>query len=245
MGEKMRDLFITNVGSHMWGMEHDKSDVDLFRCYQAPSESFLLGNRHDGGHQILKLDGKEYGYTDKLCDISSFEIGHVIKQLLKGNVNFLWGVMSPNIVDDSEELQRLRKIVEENVAKNCYDSINGLTISNTKKYFFDSGFIGCNVKDWLQFGFYKNSMTYKEDETISDSVDLKKLNVICRTLLFGIHVLRGDGFVFEKTNTKSLGELKELYERFLVDYDYCRLPKKPDEVPFNDYLLDLRMEDLK
>ena len=122
-------LFKTIVGSKMWGQHRSDSDIDLFECYVFDSRSFLLGNTHDGGHSSKK------GNEDK----DSFEIGHVVRQLQKGNVNFLWGVMSPKVqmanIDIEPNLWDLRKIVRENLSRATTYSIRGFVIHNLKHWF--------------------------------------------------------------------------------------------------------------
>jgi len=41
----MKTLFETVFGSHAWGMSHEKSDVDIFRCYVMDSNKVLLGQK--------------------------------------------------------------------------------------------------------------------------------------------------------------------------------------------------------
>ena len=126
-------LFRTVVGSHMWGQHHSKSDVDMFECYVFDSRSFLIGNRHDGGHHSeIEKEGIK-------IEKDTYEIGHVIRQLLKGNVNYLWGVMSPKVEmaarNISPSLWDLREIVQNNLSKATMYSIKGFVIHNLKHWF--------------------------------------------------------------------------------------------------------------
>lgn len=200
--------FQTVVGSHMWGMDTPESDKDLFRCYIAPSEDFLLGKRHDGGHQ---------SHSEGI-DVASFEIGHVIRQLKKGNLNFIQGVMSGIMEETSGEHEELKKIVRENIAKNVYNSVHGMSYKNYKKY------------------FDKQSLS-REDEA-------KKLKQIGRVIMFGVRILQGDGITFEPYNIESRYAVMDLIRILDKAYDRSKLPEKPDDKPFDDFLLKVRLSRL-
>ena len=51
-----RHLFSTLTGYHVWNMQHCDSDKDLFVCYAAPSEDFLIGKTHNKGHHSNLMD---------------------------------------------------------------------------------------------------------------------------------------------------------------------------------------------
>jgi hypothetical protein len=111
----MKTLFITNVGSHAWGMNRPDSDIDLFKVYLAPSTDFLLGMRHEGGHQN----------QDGINDVASYELGMVIKFALKNNFNFLIGILSPIVVEDWVKLKELKELTLKNLSRECFYSIDG------------------------------------------------------------------------------------------------------------------------
>jgi hypothetical protein len=75
-------LFVTEVGSRMWGMADETSDYDLFCCYNTPAKEYLRTGEFEKTkpHKNFIEDGKEY-------DIQYMEIGHLVKLLMKGNVN--------------------------------------------------------------------------------------------------------------------------------------------------------------
>ena len=220
-------LSTTNVGSHMWKMNHENSDTDLFTIYVADTKEYLMG--------IANLDStsKSNGLTgkDKVEEVRH-EIGHVIEQLLTGNVNFLWGVLSPIIIypkqtfdafaqhpEDLEPFQTLRDIVKDNLAKNSYNSIHGLAIANKRKY-LDS--VGC-----------------------PEDVKKKKVKIILRTLNFGINILRGNGSLFDKIADDLDIQIVEPWIQELENvYRDSQLPESPNPEPFRQYLFDLRMRNL-
>jgi len=207
----MKTLFITNVGSHLWKMNRPDSDVDLYKVYIAPSENFLLGKMHMGGHE-----GKS-GNTETV----SFEVGHVIKQLKGGNLNHLLGVMSNIILETSSEHAELQKILSENIGKNCYHSIHGMSWHNYKRYFEDS------PKTRL------DELEYK-----------KKLGQIGRVIKFGINLLRGGGFMFESYQPKSWWDIRKMLEELDESYKTSLLPEQSDGEVFDDFLLRLRLKHL-
>lgn len=202
-------LFETNIGSHMWKMNHKKSDMDIAVVYIMDSKNFFLGKRPKG-KQIQK---EEYDYI-------FYELNHVISHLLKGNCNYLWTVMSPiHISKYKSAFEELRQIVSTNIAKNCYNSINGLSKHNIY-HFIESG--------------DNKSLKYR-----------KKLNVIGRTLKFGINVLTWGKFMFEKVKIQNEEELYFLKHELDQAYMYSTLPEKPDPEPFEKYLIKWKLHKLK
>jgi len=219
----IENLFTTTIGSHLWSMEHANSDTDLFQVYVASTEDILKGTANLKSIFIQKDN----------VDTHKHEVGKVIEQLLKGNLNFLVGVVSPivnacyayeePIGDGSCEyemklpLYELQKIVKENIAKNCYHSIHGLAVGNYKKY-IESGL---------------------------DNTPQRCAKVL-RTLAFGITLLYTGKFEFApktgedgaETIIRWLGGLEQAYKS-------STLPEKPNEKPFREWLYNIRMVDLE
>lgn len=205
----MLKLFTTNVGSHMWQMNHEKSDSDLHSVFMMDSKDFMLGKKKKG-----KFTQKDS--VDTTCT----ELNQTINQLLKGNVNYLWAVMSPIFVEEYKSaLRELREIVSSNLAKNCFHSINGLAKHNIY-HFVTKG--------------DRYSDKYK-----------KKLNVIGRSLKFGIGILTWGKCLFEKVDIKSEEELWSLKDRLNASYNNSALPDKPDPEPFEKYLIKWRLYKMK
>jgi predicted nucleotidyltransferase len=119
-------LFVTEVGSRMWGMEDLASDYDLFQCYRQPAAEYLKSG-------TFKKSRPARTYTiegdDKPVDAQYMEIGHLVNLLKKGNVNALWAVCSPVVHLDSPVLQQLKKITLDNLSRQSYHSIKGLAMS--------------------------------------------------------------------------------------------------------------------
>jgi len=128
---KMNEIvWRSTVGSHMWGMNHAGSDFDIFEV--------IIQNTHEvlAGRQIR--GGKEEKSDNPPTDKTIYEIGHVVEQLQKGNINFLWGLVSPVSVytEWGKGFQsELKKIVLDNLPKNFIHSITGLVRQNLAKYY--------------------------------------------------------------------------------------------------------------
>ena len=212
-------LWKTDVGSWMWKMNRPDSDHDWYIGYLFDSRSFLLGNAHIHGHQT----------HSKVEDKSSFELGIIIQQLLMGNANHLWGILSPNIEVTSEELVKLKALVESHPAKNCYNSIKGMAVHNIHDY-FDS----TTSKKRVQTEMRENPKLY-----------WKKLNTVTRVLEFGIRILEGKGYQFLPTNYSQRSDIDKILHDLEIAHENSSLPEKPDPEPFEAFLLNLRMKNLQ
>lgn len=210
-------LWETNVGSHMWNMNRPDSDYDIFEAYIVDTKELLRGRAKTESYQ------KHYpvnGDTVKVdTDVSGHEIGTVIQQLLKGNMNYLWGVMSPIIISQKDQtLERLRDIVKRNIAKNCVNSIRGMVIGNYNKYIL-----------------YGSNNTCTGDELV------KKCNMMARSLDFGEHILKGDGFMFNSFTATTPADVQYMLKKIDQALAESRLPEFPNEEPYREFLLNLRM----
>jgi len=128
----------------MWNMQHNESDIDLFTCYIYPNYELLTGQKRPDSFHNVDEKGWELFFGKMRVGNAGHEIGKVISQLLKSNVNFLWGVMSPidfglrsfdSRHDSCPLLIELREIVKANLCKQVFHSINGLAVHNYQKYF--------------------------------------------------------------------------------------------------------------
>lgn len=149
-------LWQTNVGSTMWGMNKPDSDTDIFEAYIVDTKELLRGR--------AKTESYQKHYPDTNTDVTGHEVGTIIQQLLKGNMNYLWGVTSPiTILQKDTTLDRLFDIVKRTVAKNCVNSIRGMVIGNYNKY-----------------------ILYGSNNTCTGEEMVKKCNMMCRSLDFGM-----------------------------------------------------------
>ena len=193
----------TIVGSHVWKMNHKDSDTDYFIIYKIPTHKILDGSINPRSQcKIINDD-----------DITLHEVGHVVNMLLKGNINFIIGVLSPLVIEQTKSFKELQQLTRQHLSKNIYHSIHGLATSNYKK-FIESG---------------------------KDNTE-KKRNTIARTLNFGISILEGSGPDFAPATNWSEKEIEILIESFTITYNNSKLPEKPPEKPFRNWLLKTRIE---
>lgn len=198
---KMKIIAETVVGSHIWNMNHKGSDIDLFQIYLEPTRKVLDGT------------SKKESYFKQIAgvDTAIHEAGKVVNMLLAGNINFIVGVLSPLVQTTSDEFRELRLLVEANLAKNCYYSINGLAIHNKLKY---EG---------------------------TDKMTDKRWNQIIRSLEFGIRILKGEGVQFKSVENGSAEVFEEKLACLLKAFETSSIPEKPNEKLFRDWLYDIRM----
>lgn len=206
--EGYRHLFSTLTGSHAWNMNHIDSDKDLFVCYAAPSKDFLIGKTHNKGHQSNLMG----------VDRTSMEIGKVVNQVLKGNINYLTYMLSPVVEFTTPEHKKLVDMTYLNLSSRSYRSIRGFAYDEfSKKVGNDNG---------------------KDTQKVRRS--------ILRNLIFGTTLL-GAGVIDFCCVTWDV-EIKELEEQFeSLDkaYENTPLPAEPKhEKEMLDLLLEIRMENL-
>lgn len=115
-------------GSHMWGMQHSESDVDVATIYQVPTKTILSGRPYDRTRPQTKREQKVGEDLIKIED-TFWEIGHLVSYLLKGNCNAIWMTNSCQILSSCDVHEELRTIVKNNLAKNVYHSIKGMAAS--------------------------------------------------------------------------------------------------------------------
>ena len=192
------------------------SDVDLFSAYIIPTKDILSGKNRGYGSHCSGSSGA--GEEDKV----SHEIGKIVDELIKGNINFLVGTLSSLVISHHEidTLTELKHIVEEyGQTKTCTHSIRGLAVHNYRKYVIGS-------------------------DTARDYPLTKKCNSINRVLLFGINLLNGNGFEFKSVTNQTPEDVKVLLEEFDKAVITSKLPDKTNPEPFRNYLFKLRMLEL-
>lgn len=201
----MKIIAETVVGSHIWSMNYKDSDTDIFQVYMESTRKILDGTARNKS-SFKQIDG---------VDVSIHEVRKVVNMLLAGNINFMVGVLSPIMITTTDEFKELKQLVKNNLAKNCYHSINGLAIHNQMKY---EG---------------------------TDKMTTKRWNQIIRSLEFGIRILSGEGvkFVPVKGGCKQLFQAKLM--TLQTAFNTSPLPEKPNEKPFRDWLYSVRIKELK
>ena len=206
---RMKTLFISCVGSHMWSMQSPESDIDLVMIYIAPTRTLLRGERISPTvrQQITARGGEIY-------DTLGWEIGHLINQLIKGNVNAIWYVTSPLVIKPSIIQEELLALVQANLCRQTYHSIKGMAESQMKS---------------------------EEKPEVAG----KGYRTALRTINFGIlHLSEGRICFAPALCTPGAEEVMERMRRLEEAYESSRLPDRPDEDAFREFLLRLRMEEM-
>jgi len=206
---RMKTLFVSCVGSHMWGMQNEESDIDLVMIYIVPTRSILRGERvlHTVRQEIAARKGEIY-------DTLGWEIGHLINQLIKGNINAIWYVNSPLVIKPSIVQEELSALVQANLCKETYHSIKGMAESQIKS---------------------------EEKPKITG----KGYRTALRTINFGIKLLTEGRICFAPVSgTPGAEEVTKAMRQLDEAYKASRLPDRPDEDAFREFLLRLRMEEM-
>jgi predicted nucleotidyltransferase len=199
-------LFKTLVGSWQFNMQRLDSDKDYFICYVANSDDILLGKNVMKSESITKPNNQN-------IDIATHEIGNVIRELEKGNINYILGLTGkPEIT--TPEHEKLLNYVVSHPTKNIYHSIHGLVVQNYKKY-----------------------ILFKIDAS------QKRLGTIYRLLLFGINYLKDGTIMFEKPEGNIKPEyIKQQLSVLDNMYLISTLPEKNSSEWYDKFLLKIRKE---
>jgi predicted nucleotidyltransferase len=206
---RMKTLFINCVGSHMWGMQSEESDLDLVMIYIAPTRAILRSERISPTvRQKITARGGE------IYDTLGWEIGHLINQLIKGNVNAIWYVTSPLIIKPSIIQEELSALVRANLCRQTYHSIKGMAESQIKS----------EEKPGIAGKGYKTAL-----RTINFGLRLLLEGRICFAPVL---------------HTPGVEEVMEKMDQLQEAYEATRLPDLPDENAFREFLLQLRLEEM-
>jgi len=199
-------LFKTVVGSHMWKMNHSESDIDIFKAYVAPTRDFLIGKQHTGSH---------HSKTD-IGDVQSTEIGILIAQLKKNNVNYLVNVFSPKIMYGHAILKQLREISEMNFSKAAYGSINGFASSALHDY--------------------------EKHISVNEKKALKALNISARIYQFGRTFFEAELVEFKPVHLLEYSEIDNYRNNFQKAFENTKLPNTPQNKKLlEDWIYELRI----
>jgi len=210
---RMKTLFISCVGSHMWGMNSQESDIDLVMIYIAPTRSILRGEKIMPAvrQQITARGGEIY-------DTLGWEIGHLINQLIKGNVNAIWYATSPLLIKPTILHEELAALVRANLCRQTFHSIKGMAESQIKS---------------------------EKKPAENSRIAGKGYRTALRTINFGMRLLSEGKICFMPVlHTPGEEEVIEKMQQLDEAYASSLLPDHPDEDAFREFLLRLRMEDL-
>ena len=217
-GIGMKILYISCVGSHMWRMESEESDIDLVMIYIAPTRRILRGEKFPATIR-QEMAAREGGIYDTL----GWEIGHLIDLLIKGNVNAIWYATSPLVVMPSIIQEELSDLVRANLCRESYHSIKGMAESQIKSETGQLKMTGAGMVKRPGKG-YRTAL---------------------RTINFGIKLLREARISFEPVMHDPLSEeVKEGMDQLDEAYRQSMLPDLPDEDQFRDFLLRQRLKEM-
>jgi predicted nucleotidyltransferase len=212
MTEKI--LFITEVGSTMWGMEDLASDRDRIVIFQEPTRAILRGEDYPRAKPQRRRD--EGGIV---IDEQFMEIGHLIDLLCRGNVNAIWAVVSPIIIQDHPICQHLRNLVTEEMSQATAASVRGMAASQER----DS-----TRRPVLGEG--------------------KGYRTALRTLRFGITMLNEERFAFKPVPPMVAADLCSALNTAKIAFEMAVkttiLKERPDEERFRQLLYEIRMAGL-
>ena len=203
----VRALYISCVGSHMWGMQNRESDIDLAAVYAAPTRSILRGERISLTIRQQITPGRGVIY-----DTIGWEIGQLINQLIKGNINAIWYAASPLVVKPSIIQEELSALVKDNLCRGSYRSIKGMAQSQMK-----------SEDKPAEAGKGRRSA-------------LRTINFGIKLLTEGRIVFA------PVLHTPGAEEVREKMSELDYAYEASSLPDRPDEEVFREFLLRLRLE---
>ena len=226
MTDNQNNLFVTEVGSRMWGMEQYASDYDLFHCYQQPAREYLRTSVFEKTRpaKMFKADA-DYALSSHHFDIplgaeidaQYMEIGHLINLLKKGNINAIWAVCSRVVRQESPTRMHLREITLNNISRASYASIKGMAMSELS-----------------------------DSAKRKDVRDPQKSLATCvRTLRFGHTLLTGGGIYFSPvTQEVTEADCRHEFKRLDIAYESKKIKDVPDPKPFDDFLFKIRMREI-
>jgi hypothetical protein len=191
-------------------MNVEGSDTDYFVCYQVPTRELLRG-------QTTMLKSKmTIGDTIPKTDTQESELGLVVHQLIKNNLNYIVNTMSPIIIESSVEHSQLRLFFPDLLSKQLYFSFHGMAIHNLKLFH----------KWW------------------GDAIPSRKFGKIARVLKLGIRLLNGEPEAkFEAVPWATESDVVKLIGDIDWAYGNSKLPETcPIQDRMLDWLVDKRLE---
>jgi len=147
-----------------------------------------------------------------IYDTIGWEIGQLINQLIKGNINAIWYAASPLVVKPSIIQEELSAMVKDNLGRESYRSIKGMAQSQMK-----------SEDKPAEAGKGRRSA-------------LRTINFGIKLLTEGRIVFA------PVLHTPGGEEVREKMSELDCAYEASSLPDGPDEEVFREFLLRLRLE---
>jgi hypothetical protein len=208
-------LWSVETGSGMWGTK--RNDIDISSVYCVDTNKILRGERISQTFPQRKYrNEKLYGDID--IEEQSQEIGHLVNKLIDGNINAIWVVCSPNIINKSHHqiLRDLRYITMKNLSKLTYHSVKGMVMNQYKDH-------------------VKRASVMPPGKAHRNAI---------RTANFGSTLLSENKIIFKGIDRDYIPEESEVIEaiaRLDIAYETSKLPEKSNEIAFRDFLYHVRL----
>jgi hypothetical protein len=119
-------VFETTVGSRLFGDETPTSDYDTCLIYAVPTRDILSERPYP---KTLPQKKFVIGEERHVYEVTYWEVGHLLHQLIKGNQNAIWMVCGKMNSTISKEHRELKEIVASNLSKVSYHSVKGMATS--------------------------------------------------------------------------------------------------------------------
>jgi len=221
-----RPLLLTAIGSHLWNMNHEGSDVDSMAIVQEPTKR-ILRREAKWQEQSFFRSETDHGWP---VDIHIHEAGRTADFLARMNINFVVGVCSPLVVYQRAEASALRSIVKENLSRELYESIHGMAISNMARY--------AGIKRGTFYTAVLEELHYAP-------IEEQRCGKMLAYIEFGIRALSTGKLEFRKPDSYTWdteGVIRAIRDLDIAVVD-SKLPQKAPVDPFHDWLLALRGAD--
>lgn len=122
---QVKPLFLCIAGSHMWGLNTKHSDLDIRGVYLKPTREVL--SIHPGRDTIERV-----GAINDEVDIQLYELGKLLRGLLKSNGNYIEMLLSPLVFYKTENTN-WREIGKKSISKKLAAYYKGYAHSQRKR----------------------------------------------------------------------------------------------------------------
>lgn len=230
-------LYLTISGSDLYGFPSANSDVDYRGAYVTGITN-LIGIK--GVRDVIEMKP----------DIVLFEIKKEIGLALGGNCTVLEHLNAPAIYKTPESME-LKRLINNSISKNgLYNSYKGMSMFNYKKFILQGK---KSYKKYL-YVFRGLMAGIYVLETGRIQPDINELNQHFKIKLVGDlikhKIARSEESEVE--DLKDSGELDmlitDLLQKLDRAYEHSKIPEKPDkedEDILNEFLVNLRLEEVR
>jgi predicted nucleotidyltransferase len=230
-----KSIFYSLSGSHLYGFASPDSDYDVRGCHAEPTKN-ILG---------LRKPWPTIDSTEGEIDFVSHEIEKFIGLMIKPNGNVLEQLNSPHVIHTSKEYRTLKSLSKDCICKRLYFHYNGMAMQNYKKfidhqkttvkkylYVLRSLMAGIHVleKGKIEANILELNKYFKFD-VVKELVKLKKKEKITMPKNSAL-------------NNKAQKLIADLFTRLRECRDNSKLPEEPKIKKLNEFLLEIRRQNL-